>query len=121
MSPRFRLLGMGLYDGIGFSGFTVILLFQYSGRKLAEHWISLRTTNPIESGFATVKLRTKATRGAGNRSMASSMAFKLLLECEKKWRKIRGWREIKKMLSGVEYKDGVMITNEKSTQEAAVM
>ena len=87
----------------------------------AEHWVSLRTTNPIESAFATVKLRTKTTKGAGSRSMAATMAFKLLLECQKKWRSIRGSKEIKKLLSGVEYKDGVMVNNENQSQEAAAM
>ena len=87
----------------------------------AEHWVSLRTTNPIESAFATVKLRTKTTRGAGSRSMAATMAFKFLLECQKKWRSIRGSKEIKKLLSGVEYKDGVMVNNENLSQETTVM
>lgn len=87
----------------------------------AEHWVSLRTTNPIESAFATVKLRTKSAKGAGNCARAATMAFKLLLECEKKWRPIRGWREIKNLLSGIEYKDGVMINPQVKIQEAAVM
>ena len=53
--------------------------------------------------------------------MAATMAFKLLLEYQKKWRSIRGSKEIKKLLSGVEYKDGVMVNNENQSQEAAVM
>ena len=87
----------------------------------AAHWTSLRTTNPIESTFATVKLRTKSMRGAGSSRMAAVMAFKLLLECEKRWRPIRGWKEISKLLSGVEYQDGVMVRNEESVQKAADM
>lgn len=87
----------------------------------AEHWVSLRTTNPIESSFATVKLRTKSTRGAGSPKTAATMAFKLLQECEKSWRKIRGFREIEKMLSGIEFKDGVMINQKEQNQEAAAM
>jgi len=87
----------------------------------AEHWVSIRTTNPIESSFATVKLRTKSTRGAGSKKSAATMAFKLLKECEKKWRVIRGWREIEKLLQGLEYKDGVMINRQEQNQEAAAM
>ncbi len=51
----------------------------------AEHWIHLRTTNPIESPFATVKARTKKTKGAGPRNAGLAMAFKLLLSAEKRW------------------------------------
>jgi putative transposase len=85
----------------------------------AAHWISLRTTNPIESSFATVKLRTKVTKGAGNKETATAMAFKLLQECQKKWRKIRGEKEeIQNLLKGLEYRDGVVVL-EPSHQEAA--
>ena len=75
----------------------------------ALHWQHIRTTNPIESSFATVKLRTKVTKGAGSKETASVMAFKLLHECQKKWRKLRGHAEITNLLKGIEYKDGVMI------------
>ncbi len=85
----------------------------------AQHWMSLRTTNPIESAFAAVKLRTKTSKGAGNCSMAGIMAFKLLSECEKKWRKIRGWQEIQKLLSGVEYRNGLVVNNQKDQMDAA--
>ena len=72
----------------------------------AKHWTSIRTTNPIESAFATVKLRTKVTKGAGSSKAAEVMAFKLLMEAEKKWRVIRGWREIENLLQGALYIDG---------------
>ena len=85
----------------------------------AKHWISIRTTNPIESSFATVKLRTKTTRGAGSPKTGATMAFKLLQECERKWRRIRGWEEIKNLLAGVEYRDGVVVASQESNQEAA--
>ena len=75
----------------------------------AENWTSIRTTNPIESSFATVKLRTKVTKGDGNASTACTMAFKLLQQCEMKWRKVRGHKEIQNLLSGLDYKDGVVI------------
>lgn len=85
----------------------------------ARHWTSIRTTNPIESSFATVKLRTKSTRGSGSATTATTMAFKLLQECEKKWRKIRGWQEIENLLAGVEYKDGVVVASQESNREVA--
>lgn len=89
-------------------------------RYPAAHWVSLRTTNPIESSFATVKPRTKATNGAGNKNTAAAMAFKLLQECQKKWRRIRGEKqEIKNLMNGVEYKDGVVIVQPSSREAAA--
>lgn len=83
----------------------------------AKHWQHIRTTNPIESSFATVKLRTKATKGAGNKETAAAMAFKLLQECQKKWRKLQGHEEIKNLLEGLAYKDGVVVPRS-SHQEA---
>ena len=85
----------------------------------AAHWTSLRTTNPIESSFATVKLRTKVTKGAGSKETAAAMAFKLLQECQKRWRKIRGEKEhLQNLLAGLEYKDGVVLP-QSSHQEVA--
>ncbi len=75
----------------------------------AASWSALRTTNPIESSFATVKLRMKTQRGSGSVDAAGAMAFKLLKECEKKWKKIKGYKEITNLLNGVEYKDGVAV------------
>jgi putative transposase len=76
----------------------------------ALHWTSIRTTNPIESTFATVKLRTNVTKGAGSPNAASSMAYKLMREAEKRWKRIRGYQEIELLLSGVEYRDGLVLT-----------
>ena len=75
----------------------------------ALHWQYLRTTNPIESTFATVKLRTRTTKGAGNREVAETMAFKLLLEAEKRWRKLQGYKKIPGLLKGELYKDGQLV------------
>ena len=85
----------------------------------AKHWTSIKTTNPIESAFATVKLRTKSTKGSGSPKMAATLAFKLLKEAEKKWRKIRGHEEIQNLLEGVEYKDGVVVAKTSADHEAA--
>lgn len=83
------------------------------------HWLHLRTTNPIESSFATVKLRTKVTKGAGSKHTAEVMTFKLLKECEKKWRKINAPEEIKNLLAGLAYKDGVVIRTDSHHEAVA--
>ena len=89
-------------------------------RYPAAHWISLRTTNPIESSFATVKLRTKVTKGAGSKTAATTMAFKLLQECQKKWRKIRGEPvDLENILNGLEYKDGIVVARSAHHEAAA--
>jgi transposase-like protein len=72
----------------------------------AEHWIHIRTTNPIESTFATVRLRTEKTKGCGTRLATLVMVFKLVLETKKTWKKIKGYRLIPKVLEGVTFIDG---------------
>jgi len=72
----------------------------------AEHWIHLRTTNPIESPFATVKARTRKTKGAGSRKAGLAMAFKLLLAAEKRWRKINAPHLVALVQAGVQFPDG---------------
>lgn len=73
----------------------------------AEHWAHIRTTNPIESTFATVRLRTKRTKGCGSRDATLSMVFKLCMQAQNHWRKIRGYALIIKLFSGVVFVDGV--------------
>jgi len=72
----------------------------------AEHWIHIRTTNPIESTFATVRLRTEKTKGCGTRLATLTMVFKLVLETKKTWKKIKGYRLIPKVLEGITFIDG---------------
>jgi len=72
----------------------------------AEHWIHLRTTNPIESAFSTVKARTKRTKGAGSRQAGLAMAFKLLLGAQKRWRKITAPHLVALVQAGVTFLDG---------------
>jgi putative transposase len=72
----------------------------------AEHWIHLRTTNPIESTFSTVKARTKRTKGAGSRKAGLAMAFKLLLGAEKRWRRINAPHLVALVQAGVKFLDG---------------
>ena len=84
----------------------------------AKHWLHIRTTNPIESSFATIKLRTRSTKGAGSPQMAEVMAFKLMLEAQRRWHRLRGHEEISTVLEGGLYKDGVLVDN--SAQREAV-
>ena len=72
----------------------------------AEHWVHLRTTNPIESTFATVRLRTEKTKGCGTRLATLAMVFKLVLETRKTWKKIKGYRLIPKVLKGTTFING---------------
>jgi len=74
----------------------------------AEHWIHIRTTNPIESTFATVRHRTKRTKGCGSRTATLTMVFKLAAEAEKHWRKLNKHELILKILEGVKFVDGLM-------------
>jgi putative transposase len=85
----------------------------------AAHWLHLRTTNPIESSFATVKLRTKVTKGAGSKLTAEVMTFKLLKECEKRWRKINLPAELQNLLRGLAYKDGVVVPDQSHHEAVA--
>ena len=72
----------------------------------AEHWIHLRTTNPIESTFATVKARTRKTKGAGSRKAGLAMAFKLLLAGQKRWRRVNAPHLVALVKAGVEFPNG---------------
>ena len=72
------------------------------------HWIHIRTTNPIESTFATVRLRTKRTKGCGSRVATLSMVWKLCREAEKTWKKLKGYKLIPMVLQGVGCKDGIL-------------
>lgn len=72
----------------------------------AEHWKHLRTTNPIESAFSTVKLRTRVTRGAGSRAAGLTMTYKLLRTAEASWRRLDGQQLIPLVRAGVRFVDG---------------
>ena len=73
----------------------------------AEHWKHLRTTNVIESPFATVRLRERATRGAGSRTKGLLMAFKLLDMAQQRWRRLDGTHLLPLVRAGVKFMDGV--------------
>ena len=72
----------------------------------AAHWIHIRTTNPIESTYATVRLRTKKTKGCGSRQATLTMVFKLALEAEKTWRRLTGHKQIALVMQGRRFVDG---------------
>jgi len=74
----------------------------------ARHWIHIRTTNPIESTFATVRHRSRRTKGCGSRMATLTMTFKLVLEAQKTWKKIKGYKLLEYVVDGVPFVDGIM-------------
>jgi transposase-like protein len=83
----------------------------------AEHWQHVRTTNPIESTFATVRHRTTRSRNCLSRATFLGLAFKLMEEAEKAWRRIRGADKIGPLLDGVPFKDGIPVQDNPSEQQ----
>lgn len=73
----------------------------------AEHWVHIRTSNPIESTFATVRLRTAKTRGCVSRQSMLAMVFMLAKSAERGWRKLKGAQRLAEVIAGVEFKDGM--------------
>jgi transposase-like protein len=80
----------------------------------AEHWVHIRTTNPIESTFATVRLRTAKTRGSLSRETMLTMVFKLCLSTQQRWRKLNGQKQLAEVIEGINFVDGI-----KKQKEAA--
>jgi putative transposase len=78
----------------------------------AEHWRHLRTSNAIESSFATVKLRTRVTKGAGSKKAALAMAYKLLDAAQERWRRFNGHELVADVLAGVQFRDGERVTDD---------
>lgn len=83
----------------------------------AEHWAHIRTTNPIESTFATVRHRTTRTRNGVSRATFLGLAFKLIEEAEKSWRRIRGTERIELLLKGVPFQDGIAVQDNPPLQQ----
>ena len=83
----------------------------------AEHWQHLRTTNPIESTFATVRHRTTRTRNCVSRPTFLGLAYKLIEEAEKNWQRIRGAEKIELLLKGIAFKDGEPVTDNPPVQQ----
>ena len=78
----------------------------------AEHWVHIRTTNPIESTFATVRNRTYKVKGAFSSKTIVTMTFKLIQSAEKRWIRLRGFHHLDKVIRGVPFKDGILVKNE---------
>ncbi|WSM18103.1 transposase [Streptomyces sp. NBC_01717] len=81
----------------------------------AEHWIHLRTTNPIESTFSTVKLRTRVTRGADGPAAALAMVFKLVESAQARWRAVTGAHLVALVRAGAKFENGVLVEREQAT------
>ena len=79
----------------------------------AEHWKHIRSSNPIESTFATVRLRTKQTRGALSKTTVTPLVFKLVQSAQKRWLRIRGFKLLGDVIEGVQFKDGIRQEEEK--------
>jgi putative transposase len=75
----------------------------------AEHWDHLRTTNPIESVFATVRHRTVRTKGSLSPTTAKLMVFKLIVAASKTWRRLKGTNQLPKVIAGVRFQDGIEV------------
>ena len=73
----------------------------------AEHWRHIRTTNPIESTFGTVRQRTRRTKGSGSRAATLSMVFKLMESAQRRWRRLNGHELIGALIKGINFKDGI--------------
>ena len=93
----------------------LLTLFDYP----AEHWKHLRTTNPIESTFATVRLRERVTKGAGSRTAGLTMAFKLLEAAQAHWRRLDGAELIPLVRAGVRFIDGVRVERPEERKKGA--
>ena len=93
---------------------TLLAFFDFP----AEHWDHLRTSNPIESVFATVRHRTVRTRGALSPTTARLMVFKLVMAAAKTWRRLKGENQLPKLLAGVRFQDGTEVAEPASTRAA---
>ena len=85
----------------------------------AEHWKHLRTTNPIESTFATVRHRTTRSKGCLSNKTALAMTFKLAQSAEMSWRRLRGYNQLPKIIMGVKFNDGIEVVRTQAQTAAA--
>ena len=82
----------------------------------AEHWVHIRTSNPIESTFATVRLRTHKVKSCGSRTTTLMMVFKLAQSAEKSWYRLKGFKLLADVITGVKFKDGIRITQDQAEE-----
>jgi putative transposase len=83
----------------------------------AEHWSHLRTTNPIESSFATIRHRTTRTKNCVSRNTLLGLVFQLALTAEKGWRRIRGFKQLPDVVNGIQFQDGIAVIREPESIE----
>ncbi|MEO0350292.1 MAG: IS256 family transposase, partial [Cyanobacteria bacterium P01_A01_bin.15] len=85
------------------------------------HWAHIRSTNPIESTFATVRLRTDKTRGAVSPDSILSLVFKLVQSAQTRWHRIRGFKHLSDVIEGISFQDGIRVEKIQTTtnQKAA--
>ena len=84
----------------------------------AEHWVSIRTTNPIESAFATVRLRTSKTRNCGSRNTTLAMVYKLLQSAQKRWNRLKGFQLLTLVVNNVKFQDGEQVMEQSDRKTA---
>jgi putative transposase len=85
----------------------------------AEHWLHLKTSNPIESTFSSVRLRTRVTKGPGSKAAGLAMAFKLLEAAQGRWRAVNGPHLVALVRAGARFDKGVMVERPDDVGEAA--
>ena len=83
----------------------------------AEHWVHIRTTNPIESTFATIRHRTTRTKNCVSRNTLLGLVFQLTLSAEKRWQRIRGFKRLPEVIKGVGFRDGIAVIPEPNKTE----
>ncbi len=93
---------------------TLLAFYDYP----AEHWIHLRTTNPIESTFATVRLRQRITKGPGSRAAGIAMAFKLLESAQARWRTVNAPHPVALVRAGATFEKGKLVERSPQQSEA---
>jgi len=84
----------------------------------AVHWVHIRTSNPVESAFSTIRLRTAKTRNCGSRATTLAMVFKLAQSAEKRWRKLKGYELLGEVITGVIFKDGIRVSDQSDRSAA---
>ncbi len=85
----------------------------------AEHWKHLRTSNPIESSFATVRHRTVRSKGCLSNRTALAMIYKLAEAAEKSWRRLDGHNQLPKIILGIKFADGIEVVRSQAQTAAA--
>ena len=84
----------------------------------AEHWQHIRTTNPIESVFASVRLRTTKSKSCGSRKTTLAMSYKLMTTAQNTWRRLRGFRLLADVVRGIQFKDGERVEQDQQQSVA---